>query len=64
MVKSAAKDKEKQNINRQVGPADGGLGEEVRVLQGACSRLYLADYALICLSAILGHFLLAAPWKT
>lgn len=47
-----------------MGTADGGLWErKYRVLQDACSRLYLADYALICLSAILGHFLLGSTME-
>lgn len=47
-----------------MGPADGGLwGRKHPVLQDACSKLYLADYALMRLSAILGHFLLGSTVK-
>lgn len=47
-----------------MGTADGGLWErKYLVLQDVCSRLYLADYALICLSAILGHFLLGSTME-
>lgn len=51
-------------IKAQVGTADGGLWErKYRVLQDACSRLYLAGYALICLSAILEHFPLGSTME-